>query len=79
MRPVLTFRYIVNHALLQVCSAEAPEPAAKPRPAPETRSREQLAAAPIRELKQLLAQHGVSTAGASEKGDLLDLVITKCC
>ena len=69
----------VKHAILQVCSAEAPQPAAKPRPAPEMRSREQLAAAPIRELKQLLAQHGVSTTGAAEKGDLLDLVMTKCC
>ena len=49
------------------------------RPGPETRSREQLAAAPIRELKELLAQHGVSTAGAAEKGDLLDLVMAKCC
>lgn len=68
-----------KHTLLQVCSAEAPQPAAKARPALETRSREQLAAAPIRELKQLLAQHGVSTAGAAEKGDLLDLVLARCC
>ena len=62
-----------------MCSAEASEPAAEPRLAPEKRSREQLAAAPIRELKQLLARHGVSTAGAAEKGDLLDLVMAKCC
>ncbi len=47
-------------------------------PAPETRSRAELAAAPIRELKALLAEHGVSVAGAAEKGDLVDLVATRC-
>ena len=62
-----------------MCEAEAPAPAAKPGPAPEMRSREQLASAPVRELKELLAQHGVSTVGAAEKGDLLDLVLAKCC
>ncbi|KAK9827725.1 hypothetical protein WJX81_005679 [Elliptochloris bilobata] len=66
-------------AVRQACAQTAPEPAAQQRPALETRSREQLAAAPIRELKALLVLHGVSAAGAAEKGDLVDLVLAKCC
>lgn len=63
---------------VQVCASVQAAAAAKKAPAPETRSREELAAAPIRELKAVLAEHGVSAAGAAEKGDLVDLVLERC-
>ena len=63
---------------VQVCAGEQAAAVAKKVPAPETRSREELAAASIRELKAVLAEHGVSAAGAAEKDDLVDLVLERC-
>lgn len=67
--------------LAQVC-AEQPVPQAPPpaprRPAPVTRGREELLAAPVRELKAILDDWGVGYGDLNEKAELVDRVLERC-
>lgn len=42
------------------------------------KSREELMAMPVRDLKQVLADHGISSAGLPEKGDLVTVILDRC-
>lgn len=42
------------------------------------KNRDELMRMPIRDLKQVLSEHGISAAGLPEKGDLVAVILDKC-